>query len=54
MRIVIEVQDTTTMMMVNAMYRSGDDLRLVSACVTDPGDTELVELEGSDKCEVTQ
>lgn len=45
MNIMIEVPDSTVIITLNALYRAGDDLRLASTCVTDPGDGEKVALE---------
>lgn len=45
MRITIEAPDTATIVTVNALYRFGNDLRLTSACVTDPGDGEAIVLD---------
>jgi hypothetical protein len=46
MKITLEIPDSSVMLTVNALYRAGDDLRLTSACVNDPGDGEKMELDG--------
>lgn len=46
MKVLLEIPDSTAMLVVNALYRAGDDLRLTSAGITDPGDWERVTLDG--------
>ena len=48
MKITLEIPDSSVMLMVNALYRAGDDLRLTSAGITDPGDGERVTLDGAE------
>lgn len=45
MKITVEIPDTSEMLMLNALYKSGEDLRLTSAGVTLPHDGETVTLD---------
>jgi len=46
MKITLDIPNSSVMLVINAMYLAGDDLRLTSACINDPGDGEKVELDG--------
>ena len=50
----MDVPDSTAILTVNALYRYQDDLRLVSGCVTDPGEGQEITLEGLDEEERVQ
>ena len=46
MKVLLDILGSTAMLVVNALYRAGDDLRLTSVGITDPWDGERVELDG--------